>query len=228
MAERTSARLSDAVFRYTNFCRRFGLGFPPVAAPIPEWKPYADTLDALTTHDARVAWTQEFCRRSPDETLPPGQRGFGCFSADPPNAEGVVRLHFANADADGVSPLAPAKRARRRAELAAIVAWIKAAHPEARTVRGNSWLYGRAAYRDLFPQAYRDEIEPHPGSTSFQGSSRWGQFLDASGAVKPELRDRFHANLKSLSVERPWEVFPLPTYRAAAPIEVFYEDFDRR
>src|ERR1051326_6344984 len=134
MAARTGERLSDAVFRYTNFCRRFGLGHPHTAAPIPEWKPCAEALDVLATDDARLAWTMEFLARCPAETLPPGQRRFGCFSVDPPDASGVVRIHFENHDRDGVSPLAESKRERRRDELAHALAWLRREHPRAKTV----------------------------------------------------------------------------------------------
>jgi hypothetical protein len=227
MAARTRERLSDAVFRSTNFCRRFGLGHPHTTEPIPEWKPYADTLDTLTTHDARLAWTMEFFKRCPPETLPPGQRRFGCFSVDPPDAKGVVRIHFYNHDRDGVSPLADSKREARRRELAQAFAWMKASHPEATSVHGNSWLYGRAAYRDLFPAVYTATLGTRVGGTLFQGSSRWGQFLDGKGGVKPALRDRFHANLATLEPARAWEVFPLPTFTARAPIDAFYAGLGR-
>jgi len=57
---------------------------------------------------------------------------------------------------------------------------------------------------------------------SLQGSSRWGQFLDARGAVKADLRDRFRDNVKSFEMDRKWAVFPLPTFSVRAPVDVFY------
>ena len=214
--------LSHAVVQFTNFCRRFGLGRPRDAVLSPAWKRYAETLDGLASHDARVRWTQDVFRRSPRETLPPGQKRFGCFSVDPPDESGVVRIHFGNHDRDGTSPLAPAKIAKRRRELTRMFGWMRATHPGACEVRGTSWLYDRESYRRLFPLEYVAAREVLRRTPSLQGSSRWGQFLDARGAVKADLRDRFRDNLKSFEMDRMWAVFPLPTYSVRAPIEVFY------
>jgi hypothetical protein len=87
VAATAALSLADAVAQCTNFYRRFGFG-PLQGMPVsPEWYTYTAHLITFATHAQRVAWTQAFFVQAPPETLPPGQRQFGCFSCDPPDAE---------------------------------------------------------------------------------------------------------------------------------------------
>jgi hypothetical protein len=215
--------LADAVAQCTNFYRRFGLG-PVHGMPVAsEWHTYTAHLSTLETHAQRVAWTQAFFLQSPPETLPRGRRQFGCFGCDPPDGEGRVRIHFTNHDTDGISPLSRTKVETRKQELRALFTYVQHTHAEAHEVLGGSWLYHLEAYRSLFPPVYGDSRTVLEGIVQFQGSSSWGQFLDHREAVKPALRAQFLANLTTLDRHRLWEVFPLPTYRAHAPLQAFYD-----
>jgi hypothetical protein len=215
--------LSETVTRYTNFYRRFGLGFLHDAPTAPEWQTYTAQLMTLETHAQRVAWTQAFFVQCPPESLPPGRRPFGCFACDPPNADGFVRIHFTNRDHDGIGPLSRGKMDTRRRELQAMFAYVKHTYADAREVLGGSWLYHLEAYRRLFPPVYGDSRQVQEGEAHLQGTSGWGQFLDHREGVKPALRAQFLENLKKLDLRRLWAVFPLPTYRAHAPIQAFYD-----
>jgi hypothetical protein len=218
--------LSEAVSQCTNFYRRFGLGRlqgTPISA---EWKKYTEQLMRLQTHEQRVAWTQACFAQSPPESLPPGQRQFGCFSCDPPDEDGMVRIHFANRDNDGIGPLSRTKIEARRQELKAMFTYVKQTYADAKEVRGGSWLYHLEAYRRLFPPVYGDSREVQEGNTRFQGTSSWGQFLDHREGVKPALRKKFLENLKKLDMDRLWEVFPLPACRAHALIQAFYDFYN--
>jgi hypothetical protein len=215
--------LSEAVLQCTDFYRRFGLGHLQGAPIAPEWKKYAAHLMTLETHEQRVAWTQACFAQSPPERLPPGRRQFGCFSCDPPDVDGVVRIHFANRDHDGIGPLSRTKMDTRRQELKAMFTCVKQTYADAKEVRGGSWLYHLEAYRRLFPPVYGASRAVQEGSMRFQGTSSWGQFLDHREGVKPTLREQFLENLKKLDLHRLWEVFPLPACRAHAPIQAFYD-----
>jgi hypothetical protein len=215
--------LSETVARYTNFYRRFGLGFWQGAPAAPEWQTYTARLMTLETHAQRVAWTQAFFAQSPPEGLPPGRRPFGCFACDPPDADGFVRIHFTNRDQDGIGPLSRSKMDLRRQELQAMFAYVRHTFAGAREVIGGSWLYHLEAYRRLFPPAYGDSRQVQEGDAHLRGTSSWGQFLDHREGVKPALRAQFLENLKTLDLHRLWAVFPLPTYRAHAPIQAFYD-----
>jgi hypothetical protein len=166
--------LAEAVAQCTNFYRRFGLGPLPGMPVSPEWHTYTAHLITLATHVQRVAWTQAFFVQVPPETLPPGQRQFGCFSCDPPDADGRVRIHFVNSDTDGMSPLSRTKIAIRKQELQALFTYVQHTYADAQSVRGGSWLYHLDAYRRLFPPVYGESRTVLTGMVRFQGSSSWG------------------------------------------------------
>lgn len=219
LAAKGGRPFDDIVLRMTNLHRRFGLGAHDDAAPRPEWAAYAEGLRAAASLEAMVDWTEATFVRSPEEPEP--EQVFGCFRYDPPWTDGEVRIHFNNRDGDGVSPLAPAKRGRRLADLAAMFADVRARHPGAQAVRGGSWLYNTAAYRRLFPPAFgasRQPVEP----VRLNGTSSWGQFLDHREEVKPAAREAFLANLPALDAAAPWRAFPLRALQTRAPIVDFY------
>jgi hypothetical protein len=223
IAQRTAMPLAEAVLRYTNFHRRFGLGDVTADEPHPLWHDYARELSRLASHDARARWTHAFYAQSPDERLSFPDHLFGCFYFHASNDSEVVRLHFYNRDPLG--PLSEARAQQRRRELADMFACIRRRFPHLKRIEGRSWLYGTAAYRRLFPEEYvqsRVEIE---NDRRFQGMSRWGQFLDREGKVKPTLKETFLHNLDRLDAGRLWQAFPLPSFRVSAPIAVFYAHY---
>jgi hypothetical protein len=228
IADAAAAPFADAVGLYTNFHRRFGLG-PIEADPgSAAWRGYIDGLLDCRSHDDRVDWTQVFYARSPEERLPPNERPFGCFSCTPPNAEGVLRFHFANRDSgDGAGPLSGAKRDERTRELTAMFSFIRAAFPAATNVRGLSWLYHVEAYRRLFPPEFgaSRKLPEQRLRLNLNGTSSWGQFLDHRDAIKPGLRDAFLRNLERLDIDRPWRAFPMPALATEAPIALFYAHY---
>jgi hypothetical protein len=227
VAEKASTPIADAVLRLTNFHRRFGLGDTPAdGAPGPTWHEYARGLEALTTHQQRADWTQRFYARAAEEQPAFPDHVFGCFEFYASDATDTVWLHFYNRDAlngDVLGPLSKTRMSARRHELESMFATIRKRFPNAGHVEGRSWLYGTEAYRRLFPDDYvRSRVMIESGDR-FQGMSRWGQFLDHEGRVKPELKEMFLKNIERLNADRLWETFPLPSFRVRAPIEVFYE-----
>jgi hypothetical protein len=226
IAERTAMPLAEAVLRYTNFHRRFGLGDVKLDEPHPSWHAYARELSRSASHDARASWTQAFYAQSPDERLSFPDHVFGCFYFHASKDSEVVRLHFYNRDPHG--PLSEARAEDRRRELGAMFAYIRQRFPQLAKVEGRSWLYGTAAYCRLFPQEYVRTRSPIESGRQFQGMSRWGQFLDRRGDVKPVIREAFLHNIGQLNPSRLWEAFPLPSYRVSAPIGAFYARYGIR
>jgi hypothetical protein len=220
MAGRLALPLADGVLRYTNFHRRFGLGDPD-AALAPQWADYAQGLRQRPDLPAQRIWTQDFFVAAPPETRSPQQRYSGSFSCEAPDRQGVVRIHFVNRDEDEASPLARHKVGRRRAELSALFAYLADRHPEAKCVRGISWLYHLEAYRRLFPPDYGASARPATWAR-LSGTSSWGQFLRHDERLRPEAREVFLANLAGLDPAAPWRSFPLPVLTAQAPIAVFH------
>lgn len=222
VAEKTSMPVGEAVLRATNLHRRFGLGDAPIeGAPGAAWLEYARGLEVLTTHRQRADWTQAFYARSPEERSAFPDHRFGCFSFDAGDATDLVRLHFNNRDPAG--PLSKTRTGVRRRELENMFGFIRKRFPNAARVEGRSWLYGTEAYRRLFPDDYvRSRVVIESGDR-FQGMSRWGQFLDRDGNVRPELKAKFLRNIERLDPNRLWQAFPLPSFRVTAPIGIFYD-----
>lgn len=226
MADRAAIPLARSLAYYTNLQRRFGLGDMDSGPAPPEWLAFVVAVEALASAKQRLDFTKRFYVTAPEDVPPLDRRGFGCFSCDPPDADGVVRIHFSNRDsADGTGPLSRAKMSRRLAELQAMFAFMRAAWPAAVTVQGGSWLYNLDAYRRLFPPAYGDSRSP-PERVRLRGTSSWGQFLDHREAIKPDLRAAFLRNIETVDIAAPWRSFPLPALRVAAPIETFYDLYE--
>jgi len=223
MAERAALPLAEAVSRFTNLHRRFGLGDIDFVPPSPAWAAYLDRLVRLESADERLAWTKAVYIRSREDPPVAGRTQFGCFACDPPNADGVMRIHFSNRDPDdGVGPLDRRKIAARNAELAAMFDFVRRTHPDAKRVLGGSWLYNLEAYRRLFPPEYGASRRLPETPPRLSGTSSWGQFLDHRDAFKPEPGRRFLETMNELDPAAPTRCFPLLALRASAPIERFY------
>jgi len=228
VAELTGTPLSDAVLRFTNLHRRLGFGVNvPGEAPAPGWLDYARALEAAPDDPARLAVTRAAFVRGADEVLPlQGQRQFGCFACEAPTEDGAVRLHFNNQDTDeDGGPLATAKIARRRTELAALVRHVRTVHPEATCIRGKSWLYNLEAYRRLFPADYGASRAVAEGPLRLNGTSSWGQLIDAHERIRPAARDALMAGLADLDPEAPWLAFPLRVLATEASIDSFAAEY---
>jgi hypothetical protein len=224
LARLTPMGLAQACLRFTNFHRQFGLGRVSGDAAAGGWSRYAHGLEQRASTPEQLDWTVAFFVNAspPTDTRP----RFGCFSCDAPGAEGILRIHFDNRDgADGVSPLAPQKSGRRISELRQMFRHVRAQHPDARRVRGSSWLYNTHAYRRLFPPEFAASLV-EPDQVRLDGTSSWGQLLDFRGRVKPIVRDQMLANLDGVDIAAPWRVFPLRALEALSEVESFYAFYD--
>jgi hypothetical protein len=223
-----AARLADiqglgpgeAVARYTNLRKRFGLDAPEGAG---EWARYVEGFEAAGGAAAGLDRTVRFHAQAPRDAGSADQARFGCFACVAPAEDGVVRIHFTNRTGDpDVGPLAAARMPERLSELRAMFGFVCETWPQARSVVGGSWLYNLEAYRRLFPPAYGGSAQAVEGPLRLTGSSTWGQVLDHRGRVKPAIRDHLLARLDGLDPEAPWRAFPLRALRASAPIEAFF------
>lgn len=221
LAELRGQPLGAAALFCTTLHRRFAFGRPELAVA-PAWADYARGLEQAASGAERLDWTVAFFAARPEEPPPSGHVVFGCFSFEPPNAAGMVRIHFNNRDSeDGIGPLASAKAPARRDELTRLSACLRREHPAARAIVGGSWLYNLEAYRRLFPPAFADS-RAQPAAPRLTGTSSWGQFLSHTGAVHADRRAAFIANLDRLDPDAPWRAFPLPALATSAPVEAFY------
>lgn len=224
MSELTGAPLGEMVLRHTNLHRRFGLGRISRGVA-PAWATYAAALERQAGLADQVALTETTFITSPTEIVPgPGRTAFGCFACDDATADdGSVQIHFRNADTDADGgPLSWNKLVRRRAEMAAVVANIRATRPAATHIRGQSWLYNLDAYRRVFPADYGEACRPvAPMPVNLDGNSLWGQAITAAERVRPEVRDAIVRALPELDPTAPWTVFPFGVLATRAPLESF-------
>ena len=98
---------------------------------------------------------------------------------------------------------------------------IRDTTPEARIVRGETWLYNRKEYARLFPPQFAasaKEVEP-----GFQYRALWGQFVRSDGNIQTEQARTFLENVAGLKdVRNLGECFPLQILRTECDIAAFY------
>lgn len=206
---------STAIARFTNLRRRFGLADESGTA---EWEGFLHSVPEDAEHEELLARTLEWYEHRPTLSASP----FGCFSYDPPDAHGILRIHFMPEEQHRRdSPLSDARISERRSELQAMIADVRHRYSNVRHVRGVSWLYNVQAYRQLFPSEYVASITLPTFAVSMNGSSTWGQALDYRHKVKTDVRDHVLANVNATTLSAPWRAFPLPALVAACVIECF-------
>lgn len=212
--------LERALFEYTNFYVRFGLG-RELDREHEGWLMYLKGLRGAS--DDRE-WTYRYYLREPEaSTAPTVVATRGCFSYAVHGEKGV-RLHFRVSEAGGGSPLAAANVEARRAELAALFENLKRSTDEDITVIGASWLYNLNAYRRLFPVAYTASASVVRGR--FQSMSLWGQFVDHRGQVRQPPRESFLSSLARYSTLADLDAcFPLQVLAVQASARCFYEHY---
>lgn len=165
--------------------------------------------------------TDLYDQRGPSD----GTSEFGCFSYDLPDAAGTVRIHFMPPAGHISSPLASENANARQDELRQMFTRIARTAPDARSVRGVSWLYHLEAYKRLFPDTYVASVKPAHFPVHLNGSSTWGQVLDWQQKVKPEVRNAVRRNFPGMDPAAPWKVFPLQALTANCNIGAFYDQF---
>lgn len=170
----------------------------------------------------QAAWCADFQRPQLEAGL---ERSFGCFSYDPPDATGTLRIHFLPPNGINSSPLASESIGARMTELRDLFAHVLHHESKVKTVRGVSWLYNLHAYRRLFPRPYSASVQSAWFPLHLNGSSTWGQVLNWRQEVKTKVQDQLLTRLDDMQVEMPWRVFPLQAMIATGQIELFYEQF---
>ena len=219
--------LAEAITFHTNFHRLFAYGNLGKMQPDETFISLAREATAIADPNKRLdLFIAAFADR-PLDPWPSDRFPFGPhFACEAPNEAGTVRIHFRNRyNRDAVGPLDISNVARRRAELAEMIAFIARRWPEAKTVNGASWLYNTESYRRLFPAEFAASRAPFAGPRSTHGLSTWGQFVNFRGAVKPTIAEAFIHNLESLDPAQPWFVFPHQVLTTTAAFETFRREY---
>jgi hypothetical protein len=221
MAERSGQPLRELVLRNTALYRILGLDWS-LDARDAVWQRFVGALrDDGTGLDAAY---QVYAERYAQGLIPDydtSRPHWGCFSYEYDPAIRVIRLHFVNLDTTGAGPLSSPRKETRLAELQAMFAHIRGAHPDAEQVKGGSWLYNRAEYRRLFPPEFG--ASAHADRPHLIARGLWGQFLRHGNRMNEEVATRFVGRLAELRDAAAYAAcFPYQNLLTEAPIQLFY------
>jgi hypothetical protein len=190
------------------------------------WKEYAKAVHASTD----VLWVTEHFFANSGEMRDHSKDDFWPFRYDYNERDGVptIHVHFGSLGFKEPIDLGPGLLSKERYEeqrdkLRAMFTEIKHSHPQAKIVRGRSWLYNVEAYRRLYPAEYSDSRVLSLGG--FNGGGRWGQFRNGDGTVNRELSQQFLQNITHLERDNLEAAFPIQTWSVSAPIEAFYKEY---
>jgi hypothetical protein len=209
-----------AIAHCTNLRRRLNL---MSASATPAWNDLLARVGGLIEdHPAALSLCMGMLETKPRFEPP---RAFGCFSHDPPDASGALRIHFMPSAETLTSPLGLGAMDARMNELRALFSHVRRTEPDAKSVRGFSWLYNLDAYKRLFPPTYRESVRALRSPVHMTGSSTWGQVLDWRQRVKPEAREVVLAGLTTMKTDAIWKVFPLRALTATCDIDRFHDWF---
>lgn len=172
--------------------------------------------------------------RSTREQVPAKPFGAFAYGYDYEGGERCIRLGFSEINLDkglrnDPSILGAERREDVTENLKQMFTDIRAKHPDAKTVRGSSWLYNLKSYRSLFPPEYTAKLDDPKGKEEsiehgdFQSMLRWGQFIDRTGSVNQDRKAQFLKNIEDLNVDDLASTFPLQTLNVDGDIDKFYE-----
>lgn len=218
MAELSQQPYTETILHKTAFYRILGLdwSFEPGN---PVWQAY---LQGLRQNEADVDWTYQFYLAHLDDIPEYTTPRWGCFSYEYLAGQQIIHMHFSGIpDASGYGPLTSLRKGARLTELCSMFTHIKEKHPDARMVRGGSWLYNREEYTRLFPPAYGQSARAQRPALRTRGL--WGQFLRYNGSVNERTAINFLERIAQLSnAEEYAQCFPYQVMSVEAPIELFY------
>jgi hypothetical protein len=226
VANRLKLPLSQVVDNYTTIFHSYIW---------PDTENYLD-IDHMTENELTNAIYEKEKAHSEKQQPTEYHKGnrYGCFAYFPHTGgtgeelKGRVDIHFANAELDETGPLDREKIDRRLAELKEMFTQIKKTIPEAKFVRGDSWLYNIEAYKRLFPESYIGNAEIDTSPAALATGRTWGQFSDSHLELKEDLAKQFLKNIKELEEVTPEavrEALPLQALTVTAPIEDFYKKY---
>jgi hypothetical protein len=156
---------------------------------------------------------------------------FGCLIYDEVSGTpDVVGMHFVNAEYVSEGPLNSSRAILRKSEMFDLLSDVHNRFPNTNEIRGKSWLYNLAAYKQLFPDSYLANLVIDTDDSQWgRGSTIWGQFIDGQMQLRTEKAKSFLETLSTLSVGEPLSTIfgkndsvlpPLSTY---GPIADFYD-----
>ena len=209
---------NQALLEYTDFYSRFKIG-RKTDANNPVWQEFIASINDKDIYEQ----VYDFYLKRKDVHLEKREKKrFGCFDCEYQLDEKCVYVHFGNREENG-SPLDDKNLNKRLEELKHMFEYVKKTYPDARFVRGGSWLYNLDKYTRLFPPEYSQDAQPST-RYHFNGLSVWGQFLDQNMKIKLDQVKLFRDKLNNAeSLDQLEDSLPLRTLEVGDYIENFYK-----
>lgn len=210
--------LETSLLKYTAFYKRIGNSDWKFDTSKPEWRSFIDRVENGESV-AEVVLELNKLKHSPEIH----KLYFGCFRFDYDDKDKSVTLHFQNNDETGLGPLSSARIGNRLGDLKAMFRHIAKEHPEAKVVKGGSWLYNYQSYRRLFPSKYTENMRveevPFPRSMGI-----WGQFLDSKGGLNQERVEGFTQKInEAKNIDELLSAIPFKILYPKCEIKEFYD-----
>ena len=220
LSEVSGIPFSELLLSHTGLYHFFKLG-KVVNVNNPVWQKFISKGDQNMAERAYDLYLQvQRARESYPENKKPRRIHFGCFQHDYNEQEKTVYIHFGNTEKKG-SPFDD--MGKRKQELKDMFKYIKENHPEAKYVRGDSWLYNLEKYREIFPAEYSAHLEP--SKTPYLALSTWGQFLDRNHETRREALNSFKQRLQAAQTQdEVLKSIPLMSLQVCTSIDNFYKD----
>lgn len=216
MSSLSQMDIRSSLFTYTSLYSR--LGFPyPLDQTNKQWTEF---VDAIASQQEKPEY---FISDRYRKIYRPCVITY-CFTYTYKKENGAIHIHFVNRDTSEKGPLHESRHDARKKELTALFAEVKNNHSQAQTVNSHSWLLNLDRYINLFPPAYRQNLEETP--PEFNYMSLWGQFLTKEGKINKKLESVFmdrlyHANTVFDAVN----AFPYRLLRTYSPINAAFSFF---
>ena len=220
LSEVSGIPFPELLLSHTGLYHFFKLG-KVVDGNNPVWREFISQGDQNMAERAYDLYLQvQRARESSPESKKPRRMHFGCFQYDYNEQEKTIDIHFGNTEKTG-SPSDDI--GKRKQELKDMFEYIKEHHPEAKYVRGDSWLNHLDKAKEIFPSEYTAHLEPSP--TQYLALSTWGQFLDRNHETRPEAFKFFKQRLQAAQTwDEVLKCIPLMSLQASTNIENLYRD----
>ena len=225
--------LEQALIEFTSFWRRIHdlrllkinkmeWSFDPKT---PQWRELCERIN--NNEFADIVAFDLYLRN--DNSTNIGKQYFGCFRYDfisqAEDDYGIIKIHFKNRDHSIEGPLSKERQKARLQDLKRMFESISENHPEAKTVRGGSWLYNLHSYRRLFPEIFTRDMKveeiPFPRTSGI-----WGQFLTSDGKVNDIMKSNFLLKVNSAkNTDQLLQCFEFKILFPGTGIENFYSHF---
>ena len=146
---------------------------------------------------------------------------FGNFSFEYNEKDETIKIHFQNLNHNkGLL----SNHNRRLSEIKDMFIYIKNNYPDAKIVKGFSWLYNLKSYNSLFPEEYINNITIN--KNWFKSLALWEQFFDGEFNLRKDILLFFNENLDKIQEQDVNKCFYFRVLEPECEIKAFYSFYN--